>query len=112
MGARKPQSISALRAMAKAYGVDKNALVQSALAQYAIQQAVILALEKELKEDDILTTKEYVKGRQNLYAHPALKELPRHTDSANRTGDLILKLITQLGEPPKEEGRLEALARE
>ena len=108
---KQPQSLEALTKMAKAYGIDKNPVVQSALEQYALQQSVILEMKKGLEGDDILTTKEYVKGRENVYANPILKELPRHTDSANKTADLILKMIDQLGHEPKREGKLSALSK-
>lgn len=98
-------------AMATDYGVDKIAVVQSALEQYSIQQAIILELKAELDAESLMTTKEYVKGRKNLYAHPALAELPRHIDSANKTADLVLRMIDQLGKPPAEKGVLSELSK-
>ena len=62
-------------AMATDYGVDKIAVVQSALEQYSIQQAIILELKAELDAENLMTTKEYVKGRKSVCAS-ALAELP------------------------------------
>lgn len=98
-------------AMATDYGVADIAVVQSALEQYALQQAVIAKIKATLEEDGILTSKEYVKNRENLYVHPALKELPRHVDSANKTADLVLRMIDRLGKPPAEKGVLSELSK-
>lgn len=112
MAVKDPQSVEALRQMAKDYRMDGNALVMATIEQYAIQQRAILAIKEIIDEEDLTTTKEYVKGRKNLYAHPALKELPRHTDAANKTADLIHKYIITLGTPPQKEGKLSMLAAE
>lgn len=46
-----------------------------------------------MKEDGVLVTKEYVKGRKNLYSHPAVAEYNRTTDSANKTVSTLMKII-------------------
>ena len=38
-------------------------------------------------------TKEYVKGRKNVYSNPALKDYNTTTDSANRTVSTLMKII-------------------
>ena len=104
---RKNKTYSDLIKLAKTYGVDKNALFVQAADQYATQQMVIQQIRDALQNDeDLLTSKEYVKGRENVYTHPLVKELPKHADSANKTLGTMLEIITKLGKPPKPEGKL------
>ena len=97
--------------MAKTYGVDKNALFVSAAKQYALQQEVILRVKEEIEADEngLLTSKEYVKGRENVYVNPLVKELPKMSDSANRTAQTMLDIIKNLGREPMQASKLEAL---
>lgn len=105
--ARKGKTYSQLIKLAKTYGVDKNALFVQAAEQYSVQQMVIQQIRDAIQsDDDLLTSKEYVKGRENVYTHPLVKELPKHADSANKTLCTMLDIINKLGKPPKPEGKL------
>ena len=103
-----------LTKMAKKYSVEKNAMFQAAANQYALQQRVIDNIKRVLDEEDtLMATKEYVKGRENIYAHPLVKELPKHADSANRTAQIMLTIIETLGkEKPDSKSKLGALRNE
>jgi len=61
-----------------------------------VQMTILADLEKQLGQDELLVTKEYVKGRRNLYANPAIGEYNRTADSANRTVATLLKIILSL----------------
>lgn len=101
----KKDMMEELVEMAKQYGVDNNAVFLTAASQYALQQRVINNIKDALDaEDSLMSTKEYVKGRENIYAHPLVKELPKHADSANRTAQTILNIIETLGKKKKEVG--------
>ena len=105
--ARKNKTYTDLMKLAKTYGVDKNALFIQAAEQYSVQQMVIQQIRDALQnDDDLLTSKEYVKGRENVYTHPLVKELPKHADSANKTLGTMLEIITKLGKQPAAEGKL------
>lgn len=93
----KDITISALKKMANEYGVAENPLFIAAAEQYITQQKMISAIRKELDAADLAVSKQYVKGRENVYAHPLIKELTKHSDSANKTLETILKVITTLG---------------
>ena len=41
----------------------------------------------------MLVSKEYVKGRKNVYSNPAVQEYNRTTDSANKTVSTLMKII-------------------
>ena len=110
--ARKTRTLQELERMAENYGVQDNALFCAAIAQYALQLRVIDDIKKAIDEDDVTVKKEYVKGRANAYANPAIKELPRHADSANKTASLILDIIKELGNEKPAAGMLEHLRNE
>lgn len=93
--------------MARDYGVDKNALFLQAVEQYDVQARVIQSIKEALdSEENLMTSKEYVKGRENVYANPLVKELPKHADAANRTLQTMLTIIEKLGRPPEPKDRL------
>ena len=100
-----------LMGLAKRFHVDDNALFVASAEQYAIQSEIIKNIRESLaEEDNLMTTKEYIKGRLNVYANPLIKELPKITDSANRTLNTMLDIILKLGhEDKKEVSRLEKL---
>ena len=88
--------------MAKQYGVDQNALFLAAAKQYDLQQRVIEMLKAGIEESDLVTSKTYISGQANDYAAPLVKELPKHSDAANRTAGIILDIIVKLGQKQDE----------
>ena len=105
--AKKAATYDELLKMAKSYGVDQNALFLAAAKQYDLQQRVIDLLREGIEEGDLTTQKTYLKGQANDYAAPLVKELPKHSDAANRTAGTILDIIVKLGKPPAEDKGLE-----
>ena len=83
--------------MATAYGVADNPLFVQTLKNYETIQKAIEITNAVLGEDEMTVSKEYVKGRENLYMHPAIKELPKQIDAANKTMDKLLDIIERLG---------------
>ena len=55
-------------------------------------------LREGIEEGDLTTQKTYLKGQANDYAAPLVKELPKHSDAANRTAGTILDIIVKLGQ--------------
>jgi hypothetical protein len=82
--------------IAEKYGVEQNYFFLTTFKRYTVQIEILNDLEKTIKKDGILVTKEYVKGRQNVYSHPAISEFNRTTDSANKTVSTLVKIITTL----------------
>jgi putative Mn2+ efflux pump MntP len=64
-------------------------------------------LKEGIEDGDLTTQKTYLKGQANDYAAPLVKELPKHSDAANRTAGTILDIIVKLGKPPAEDNGLE-----
>ena len=105
--AKKATTYDELLKMAKSYGVDRNALFLAAAKQYDLQQRVIEMLKEGIEDGDLTTQKTYLKGEKNDYAAPLVKELPKHSDAANRTAQTILDIIVKLGKPPETDNGLE-----
>ena len=94
---RKAATYKDLLRLAEEYGVSENALFISAAKQYELQRKVISMIEETISNGDPLVTKVNVKNGENLEAHPLIKELPKHIDSANKTLKTMLDIIEGLG---------------
>ena len=79
--------------------------------QYDLQQKVIRNIKEAIESEESMTvSKEYVKNRLNVYANPLVKELPKHSDSANKTLAMMLDIIEKLGtKEQKPKSKLESL---
>ena len=97
-----PTTYDELLLMAKQYGVETNALFLAAAKQYDLQQRVIKMLNEGIEDGELTTSKTYIAGEKNDYAAPLVKELPKHSDAANRTAAVILDIIVKLGRKPEE----------
>ena len=82
--------------IAEQHGVEQNFFFLTTFKRYQVQLQILNDLEKTIKEDGTLVTKEYVKGRKNVYSHPAIADYNRTTDSANKTVSTLMKIIISL----------------
>ncbi len=82
--------------LAEDYGVDDNPLFTTTLERYITQIKTLEDLKKVIKDSDAIVTKEYVKGRENYYVHPAIQQYDRTTDSANKSVATLMKIIKSL----------------
>jgi DNA helicase TIP49 (TBP-interacting protein) len=80
-------------AIAEEYGVNSNFLFINTFKTYLVQIQILQDLEEAMKKDGAITTKEYVKGRENIYVHPAIKEYNNTVNSANKTVSTLMKII-------------------
>lgn len=79
--------------IAEESGVQSNFFFITTFKRYQVQLNILNELEKTMKEEGMLVSKEYVKGRKNLYSNPAVAEYNRTTDSANKTVAILMKII-------------------
>ena len=83
----------------RGYGDDPSFLTSYHLLEVQIE--MLASLEKSFKEDGSTITKEYVKGRENVYIHPAVDKYTKTSDSAFNK---ILKLKEMIDKPsPSQE---------
>lgn len=79
--------------LAESAGVQTNYFFLTTFERYQTQIAILADLKKRIDESDTLVTKEYVKGRENVYTNPAITEYNKTTDSANKTVACLIKII-------------------
>lgn len=77
--------------------VQSNFFFLTTFKRYQVQLKILTELEKSLKEDGMQVTKEYVKGRKNLYSNPAIQDYNRTTDSANKTVATLMRILRNFG---------------
>ena len=96
--------IDELMKMAERTGAKKNVLFLTTLKRYQVQLAILDDLEKSLQEEGSLVTKEYVKGRKNVYTNPAIVQYNKTTDSANKTAAALFDIMERLEAKTKKTG--------
>ena len=79
--------------IAEENGVQGNYFFLTTFDRYQTQLEVLEKLKAAINNDGVLVTKEYVKGRENVYTSPAVADYNRTTDSANKTVSTLMKII-------------------
>lgn len=79
--------------IAEESGVQSNYFFVTTFQRYQVQLNILNELEKTMQKEGMLVSKEYVKGRKNLYSNPAVAEYNKTTDSANKTVSTLLRII-------------------
>lgn len=79
------EQAEAIKRMAEESGLESNYFFITTFERYEVQLSILERLKESMDKDGMLVSKEYVKGRGNLYSSPAVTEFNRTTDSANKT---------------------------
>jgi hypothetical protein len=77
-------------------GVEQNFFFLTTFKRYQVQIKILHDLEKTIKAEGNTVTKEYVKGRRNVYTHPAIAEYNKTSTAANQTVQTLMKIIKQM----------------
>lgn len=77
-------------------GVSSNFFFVTTFKRYQVQMQILNDLEKAIKEYGATVTKEYVKGRQNLVANPAITEYNKTATAANGTVSTLINITKTL----------------
>lgn len=80
---------------ATAKGVEHSFMFVTTFKRYQELITHLADLQKAIAEEGTLVTKEYVKGRQNLYVNPAVNAYNATAAAADRTAQLLLRCIIQ-----------------
>ena len=88
----KEQAKEILR-LAEESGLQSNYFFVTTFSRYQVQLRILEELEQAIKDEGMLVSKEYVKGRKNLYTNPAVSDYNRTTDSANKTVSTLMKIL-------------------
>lgn len=87
---------------AEEYGLQGNFLFQTTFQRYIVQLNILNDLDKARKEHGATVTKEYVKGRKNVVANPAVSEYNKTSTAANNTVSTLMKIIDNLKEDDED----------
>ena len=74
-------------------GVEHSYMFVTAFKRYQEHIAHLAKLESAIKSEGTMVTKEYVKGRGNLYVNPAVSAYNQTSGAADKTAQLLLKYI-------------------
>jgi len=93
----------AILAKAEENGLECDYLFSTTFDRYRRQLKTLEELDKVISASGTLVTKEYVKGRENIYIHPAVAQFDRTADSANKTVSTLLRIFKNFGVDNAEE---------
>ena len=97
--------------IAEESGAQSNFFFLTTFKRYQVQLQILNELEATMKEDGVLVTKEYIKGRQNVYSHPAVGDYNKTTDSANKTVQTLMRILKNYNVEEKSDTEEDPLLR-
>lgn len=96
-------------AKAEERGVSSNFFFVTTFKRYQVQMKILSDLEKEINDLGPVVTKEYVKGRQNVVANPAISEYNKTATAANGTVATLINIIKSFDGEENTGGKLQDL---
>ena len=90
-------------------GVSSNFFFRTTFKRYQVQMKMLGDLEKSIEEFGPTVTKEYVKGRQNVVANPAIAEYNKTATAANGTVATLINIIRSFDGEERSGGKLQDL---
>ena len=91
------EQAEAIKQKAKELGVEQNYLFITTFERYEVQLTILDQFKESMEKDGMIVSKEYVKGRGNLYESPAVAGFNRTTDSANKTVSTLMRILKNFG---------------
>ena len=103
------QQATEILEQAEKRGVSSNFFFVTTFKRYQVQMKILADLENAIAEYGATVTKEYVKGRQNLVANPAITEYNKTATAANGTVATLINIIKTLSDEEGGGSKLAAL---
>ena len=88
---------------AKKRGCSDSYFFQTTFERYQTQLEILNKLKKSFQGQDVLVTKEYVKGRECIVVNPAISEYNKTATAANGTVAALFKMVSLVTEPDGSE---------
>ena len=85
-------------------GVEHSFMFVTTFKRYQEHITHLAELQKAIIEEGTMVTKEYVKGRANLYVNPAVSAYNQTAGAADKTAQLLLRYIVQPLKDDSESG--------
>ena len=90
-------------------GVNSNFFFVTTFKRYQVQMKILNDLEQSINDIGPTVNKEYVKGRPNVTANPAISEYNKTATAANGTVATLINIIKTLSEDNNNGGKLAEL---
>lgn len=94
---------------AESKGLMNNFFFKTTLQRYTVQMKIMTDLQKQIDNDGTTVTKEYVKGRKNVYTNPAITEYNKTATAANGTVSTLINIVKSFAEEESGGSRLQSL---
>lgn len=78
---------------AQAKGVEHSFMFVTTFKRYQEHIMHLAELQKAIASEGTMVTKEYVKGRANIYVNPAINAYNSTANAADKTAQLLLRYI-------------------
>lgn len=89
----KAQQEQRIQEYVKQKGVNTFYFFRTTFERYKMHLKILRELKKAINEHGPVVTKEYVKGRENLVANPAITEYNKTATAANGTVATLMKIL-------------------
>ena len=86
-----------------------NFFFKTTFQRYTVQMKIMNDLQKQIDADGTTVTKEYVKGRKNVYTNPAITEYNKTSTAANGTVATLINIIKALSDEGSGSSKLQGL---
>ena len=96
-------NIKKLMELGRRYKVAEEEDYIVAVKTFVEEARLIDEMRKQLRADGLTVNKVYVKGRENVTAHPLIAEIPKHVDCANRILQTMNGIIETRGQRMEQE---------
>lgn len=103
------QQVSKILEQAEARGVSSNFFFVTTFKRYQVQMRILQDLQDAIDTYGATVTKEYVKGRQNLVANPAITEYNKTATAANGTVTTLIKIVESFTDDETKGNKLQGL---
>ena len=91
------EQAESIKKMAAELGLEQNYFFITTFERYEVQLSILDQFKESMEKDGMIVSKEYVKGRGNLYESPAVAGFNRTTDSANKTVSTLMRILKNFG---------------
>ena len=91
---------------AEAKGLQTNFFFKTTFKRYQVQMNILADLERHIKEEGSTVTKEYVKGRGNIYVNPSIVSYNKTATAANGTVATLINILKAFSDESGSKSKL------